>query len=41
MMVIIIDDGGAAFQRMAIAGENGQTSDCGQIPVIYRRFVVP
>ncbi|KAI4322661.1 hypothetical protein L6164_022333 [Bauhinia variegata] len=31
------DLSGAAFGRMAIAGENGQLRDRGQIPVIYRR----
>ncbi|XP_028761636.1 expansin-B3 [Neltuma alba] len=31
------DLSGAAFGRMAIAGEHGQLRDKGQIPVIYRR----
>ena len=35
------DLSGAAFGHMAIAGENGQLRDRGQIPVIYRRFLVP
>jgi len=34
------DLSGAAFGRMAIAGENGPLRDRGQIPVIYRRYVV-
>jgi len=33
------DLSGAAFGRMAIAGENGPLRDRGQIPVIYRRYV--
>lgn len=32
------DLSGAAFGRMAIAGENGQLRDRGEIPVIYRRY---
>ena len=32
------DLSGAAFGRMAIAGEGGQLRNRGEIPVIYRRY---
>ena len=33
------DLSGAAFGRMAVAGENGQLRNRGVLPVIYRRYV--
>lgn len=34
------DLSGAAFGRLAIAGENGQLRNRGEIPVVYRRYLL-